>query len=136
MVENLKNEEESRVLFFATTFFFVFLNHFEELWTVLFKVELTINNAPLTYIYPKTIKACLTPNHLLFGRQLLYSFNTTSTVVWNLTVFSSTIGKINHTTNHFLNRWRHEYLLCSKFTWDTKNIIFMKRCRNTFGGLP
>ena len=67
-----------------------FCNHFEELRTVLFKVELIINNAPLTYAYPNTIKTCLTPNHLLFGRQLLYSSNTTSTVVRNLTVLSST----------------------------------------------
>ena len=28
----------------------------------------------------KKIETCLTPNHLLFGRQLLYYFNTTSKV--------------------------------------------------------
>ena len=28
----------------------------------------------------KKIETCLTPNHLLFGRQLLYYFNTTSMV--------------------------------------------------------
>ena len=77
-----------------------FCNHFEELQTMLFEVELIINNAPLTYIYPNTIETCLTPNHLLFGRQLLYSSNTTS----------------NRISNHFLDRWRHEYVLCSKFT--------------------
>ena len=32
-----------------------FCNHFEELQTVLFGVELIINNKPLTYAYPKTI---------------------------------------------------------------------------------
>ena len=67
-----------------------FYNHFEELQTVLFEVELIINNAPLTYVYPNTIETCLTSNHLLLGRQLLYSSNTTLTVVRNLTVFSST----------------------------------------------
>ena len=46
-----------------------FCNHFEELQTVLFEVELIINNAPLTYVYPNTIEKCLTPNDLLFGRQ-------------------------------------------------------------------
>ena len=51
----------------------LFCNHFEELQTVLSEVELIINNAPLTYDYPNTIGTCLTPNHLLFGRQLLYS---------------------------------------------------------------
>ena len=43
----------------------LFCNHFEELQTVLFEVELNINNALLTYIYPNTIETCLTPN-LLF----------------------------------------------------------------------
>ena len=52
--------------FFCITCFFC--NHFEELQTVLFKVEFIINIKPLTYVYPKTIE---TPNHLLFGRQLL-----------------------------------------------------------------
>ena len=55
----------------------VFCNHFEELQTVLFEVELIINNAPLIYIYPDTIETYLTPNYLLFGRQLLLSSNTT-----------------------------------------------------------
>ena len=49
-------------------------NHFEELQTKLFQTELIINNAPLIYV--------LTPNYLLFGRQL--SSNTTSTVTANL----------------------------------------------------
>ena len=93
--------------FFATTCFFC--DHFEELQTVLIKVKLIINNAPLTY--PNTIKTCLTPNHLLFDRQLLYYSNTTSTVVRNLTVLSSTTDKINRISNHFWHRWRHEYVV-------------------------
>ena len=80
---------------------FFFCSHFEELQTVSFEVELIINNAPLTYIYPNTIETCLTPNHLLFSRQLLYSSNTTSTVVRNLTVPPSTTDKINRISNHF-----------------------------------
>ena len=44
-----------------------FCSHFEELQTMLFKVELIITNKPLTYVYPNTIE---TPYHLLFGRQL------------------------------------------------------------------
>ena len=78
-----------------------FWDHFEELQTVLIKVKLIINNAPLTYVYPNTIKTYLTPNHLLFGRQLLCYSNTTSTVVRNLTVLSSTTDKINRISNHF-----------------------------------
>ena len=48
-----------------------FCNHFEELQTMLFQVELIINNAPLIYVYPNAIETCLTPNYLLFGRRLV-----------------------------------------------------------------
>ena len=74
-------------------------------------VELIINNAPLIYVYSNTAKTCLTPNYLLFGTQLLLSSNTTSTVAANLTVLSSTIDKINRISNHFWDRWRHEYVV-------------------------
>ena len=73
-----------------TCFVLFFCNHFEELQTLSFEVELMIKNVPLRYVYPNTIETSLTPNHLLFRRQLLYSSNTTSTAVGNLTVFSST----------------------------------------------
>ena len=72
----------------------VLCNHFKEPEAVLFEVELIINNEPFTYVYPNTIEICLTPNHLLFGRQLLYSSNLASTVATNLTVLSSTTDKI------------------------------------------
>ena len=55
-----------------------------------FSTKMIINNAPLTYVYPNTIKTYLTPNQLLFGRQLLCYSNTTSAVIRNLTVLSST----------------------------------------------
>ena len=67
----------------------------------LFEAELIINSAPLIYVYPNTIKTCLTSNYLLFGRQLLLSSDTTSTVAANLAVLSSTADKINRISNHF-----------------------------------
>ena len=99
-----------------------------KLQTVLFEAELIINNAPLTYVYPNTIETCLTPTHLLFGRQLLYSSNTTSTVVRNLTVLSSTTDKINRINYHFLDRWRHEYVVNLRETKRTSklNINYLK----------
>ena len=45
----------------------VFCNHFEELQTMLFKVELIINNAPLIDVYPNTIETCLTHNYLFLA---------------------------------------------------------------------
>ena len=43
----------------------IFCNHFEEVQTELFKVELIVNNVPLTltYVCPNTIETCLTSNH-------------------------------------------------------------------------
>ena len=74
-------------------------------------MELIIKYKPLTYVYLNTIETCFKTNHLLFGGQLLYSSNTTPTVVRNLTVLSSTTGKINRISNHFFNRRRHGYLV-------------------------
>ena len=67
-----------------------FSNHFAELEIVLFEVELIISNPPLKYVYPNTKETCLSSNHLLFDRQLLYSSNTTLTAATNLTILSST----------------------------------------------
>ena len=80
-----------------------FCNHFEELQTV--------NWSYWKCVYPNTIKTSLTLNHLLFGRQLLYYSNTTSTVVRNLTLLSSTNDKRNRMSSHFWHRWRHEYIV-------------------------
>ena len=77
---------------------------------MLIEVRLVINNAHLTYVYPNTIKTCLTLNHLLFGRQLLYYSNTTQHVVRNLTILSSTTDKANRISNYIWDRWRHEYV--------------------------
>ena len=92
-------------------YFFFFCNQFEEIQIVLFEVALIINNAPLTYVNPNTNETCLTHNHLLFCRQWLFSSNTTLTVVRNPTVLSSTIDKINRISNHYLDRWKHEYVI-------------------------
>ena len=86
------------------------------------EVELIINNAPLTNFYPNTIKTCLTPNHVFFDRQLLYSSNTTSTAVSNLTVLSSTTDKINRISNDFLDRWSHVYIINLRQTQRTSKL--------------
>ena len=123
-----------------------FCNHFWELQTVLIEVKMISNNAPLIYFYPNTIKTCSTPNHLMFGRHILY-YSNTSTVVRNLTILSSTTDKINRISNHFWLRWRHEYVVnlrekqqTSKLNTNSKKIIFcqfmIKRRPDTFGKLP
>ena len=59
---------------------------------------------------------------MLFGRELLYSSNTTSTAVRNLTVLSSTTDKINRISNHFWDRWRHEYVVNLRETQRTSKL--------------
>ena len=86
------------------------------------EAKLIINNAPLTYVYPNTIKTYLTSTHLLFRRQLLCYFNTTSAVTRNLTVLSSTADKINRISNHFWYRWRHEYVVNLPETQGTSKL--------------
>ena len=57
---------------------------------------------------------------MLVDRQLFYSSNTTSiTIVKNLTVLSSTTDKINRMSNHFLDRWRLEYVVNLRETQRT-----------------
>ena len=68
------------------------------------------------------IETCLTSSHLLFGRQLLYSSNKISTVVRNLTALSSTTFKINRINNHFLNKWRLEYVASLRETQQTSKL--------------
>ena len=97
---------------------------------MLFEVKLIINNMPLTYVYLDAIEPCLIPNHLLFDTQLLYSSNATSTVVRNLTVLSSTTDKINRISNHFLDRWRHEYVVNLRETQRTSKLN-IKRGKGT-----
>ena len=78
-----------------------FWNQFEELQNVLIEVKLITDKAPFICVYPNTIKTYLTFNHSLIGRQLLCYSNSSSTVVRNLTVLSSTTDKINRISNHF-----------------------------------
>ena len=107
-----------------------FCDHFEELQTVFIEVKLITISALLTYLYPNSIKTYLTPNHFFFGRQLLYYSKPTSTEVRNLTVLSGTTDKINHISNHFWHRWRHEFAVNLRETQRASklNIKSQKLC--------
>ena len=107
-----------------------FCDHFEELQTEFTEVKLIINNVPLAYFYPNTIKTYLTPNDLLLRGLLSCYANTTSAVIRNLTVLSSTTYKINRFSNHFWHRWRHEYVVNLRETQRASklNINSQKLC--------
>ena len=53
---------------------------------------------------------------------LLYSSNTTSTLVMNLTVLSKATDKINRISNNFWNKWRHEYVVNLRETQRTSKL--------------
>ena len=61
----------------------------DQMQTVLFEVEMILNNRPLTYVYTDKIENALTPNNLLFSRIL------TSTTDRNKTIQFSTQLLIN-----------------------------------------
>ena len=73
---------------------------------VLFEVKLISYNPPVTYVSPNTIETCLTPKHLLFGRQLPYKHTTCIP-----RVYSNAADKIKGISNHFWDRCRHEYVV-------------------------
>ena len=85
--------------------------NYEEMQTVLFEIELLLNNRPLTYVYSTDLESCLTPNHLLFGRRLELSSSQKSPISiesFDLTKHTSNVNKI---IDHFWNRWRREYVV-------------------------
>ena len=45
--------------------------NYEELFTVMSKVEAVVNSRPLTYVYSEDIETPLTPSHLVMGKCLL-----------------------------------------------------------------
>ena len=42
---------------------------YEERSALLFEVEIVVINHHITSLYPNNLESCVTPNHLLFGRQ-------------------------------------------------------------------
>ena len=82
----------------------------DELLTVLLEVERVLNNRTITYDYPTDLDKCLTPNDLLFGRQLephSYRDNSQTETISQVT-YSKHLTAI---LNHFWNRRRTEYLV-------------------------
>ena len=62
----------------------------------------------------------------VFGRQLLQSSNTKSTVAANLTVLLSTTDKINCISNHFWDTLRHDYVVNLRETQRTSKLYIRR----------
>ena len=79
--------------------------NFEELNTILLEIESIMNNRPLTHVYMDSSEVCLSPNHLLFGRNLCHF---SPEPCENLSINSN---KLSNIVNHFWDRWRREYVV-------------------------
>ena len=83
---------------------------FEELTTVLCEVEAVINSRPLTHSIEEDHEETLTPNHLIYGRDILRNrFDQSPNAEFS--AFSSKRCRfIRITINHFWSRFKKEYL--------------------------
>ena len=86
----------------------------EELSTLLVEVESIINCRPLTYLYDdqEGISFALTPSHLIYGRRITSTPNSTHYEVMSTCVSLTKRMKYHQgLLEQFTNRWRKEYLL-------------------------
>ena len=79
--------------------------------TVLFEVEMILNNRPLTYVYPDEIENALTPNHVLFGRTLTSTSDRNTPIQFSTQNITAQSKKVNRIVNHFWDRWHMEYIV-------------------------
>ena len=63
---------------------------------------------------------------LVIWQTALYLSITASIVATDLTVRSSTTDNINRICNHFLDRWRHEYVVNLRETQRTSKLNIKK----------
>ena len=74
---------------------------YDEMQTVLFEVEMILNNRPFTYVYPDEIENAITPNHLLFGRTLTSTPDRNTPIQFRAQNITAQRKKVNHIINHF-----------------------------------
>ena len=87
---------------------------YNELQTILKEIECIINNRPLTFIYDDDLEYSLTPNHLIYGRNLnnVASFtHDTNFEELNETNIEGQLKYVRQIVTHFWKRWRNEYII-------------------------
>lgn len=80
---------------------------YDEMCTVLAEVECIVNDRPLTYTYSDLNEEVITPNHLMYGRRLLNEVDTNISLT---TDFNTRQKYMYRLSEHFLRRWKCEYL--------------------------
>ena len=82
---------------------------YEEMLTILSDIENIVNNRPLTYLYEE-VGEVITPNHLLFGRNLPTVWGGCLENESTETEIDKRAAHIKTVLFHFWNRWQKEYL--------------------------
>ena len=81
--------------------------------TLIYEIELILNNRPIGVDFEDDQEDALTPNHLVFGRRLEATNDLSVEMV--SVVGNNTLVKrkkmIDTMLNHFWNRWRKEYVI-------------------------
>ena len=99
---------------------------YEELLTVLKEIENVINNRPLIYVYDDVNQEILTPNKLLFGRNL----ETNANPNYELKIERDLSKRQKYTLtllNQWWSRWHYDYLTelreYHKFSSKKRNLV-------------
>ena len=87
--------------------------NFLQMLTLLLKIELIINNRPLTYLSNELDELPITPNNLIYGRILNQVANSTKNCKnekSNDENIEENVIYVNKLLEHFWNRWKAEYV--------------------------
>ena len=87
----------------------VFLVVYDELLTVICKIESVVNSRLLCYVYDDSIEEVITPSHLLLGRRVLTKFNSDfNKNNMDCDALSRRAHYLQTLVDHYWNRWRRE----------------------------
>ncbi|XP_057290228.1 uncharacterized protein LOC130612911 [Hydractinia symbiolongicarpus] len=81
---------------------------YEEMLTILSAIERILNNRPLTFIYDDVNESPLTPNQLIYGKNVSIDYEEYDGESWQLTVRAKYIKTV---LDHFWKRWLNEYVV-------------------------
>ena len=94
---------------------------YNELLTMLRRIENILNNGPLTYVYNSEIEQpSLTPNHLIYGRKIETTVDDTDDSETN----TLTCENVKRALQYFWEQWKAEYITSLR---ERSNVRKMRR---------